>query len=127
MSAAGTRQNGDRRRSGRRFRVSVEDRAEAELPGFGLERRSWIGYGGEVPARPLRVQAIRCPVPKIPEKGARLDRRPRLGGDEEEGFLRAEASLPSQYRRRVRQVQDAEVESRGGGPEHVGQDIRGEA
>ena len=99
-------------------RLTVEDAAEAAFLGERLEGGAGVGDRDE------RLRAAARQAPEVVEMAARLERRPRLGGDDEERAAEVERAGEPLDRRRVRGVENVEAVGAGGLPQHLGSEAR---
>ena len=111
-------EGGERRVAAADGRLAGKDRAEAALAGERLELRARVGDRRE------RLGAAAGPVPEEVEVAARLERRARLGGDEEERARRVERVGRAADGRGMGRVQDLQVVALERAPEHLGREAR---
>ena len=98
-------------------RLAVEDGTEAAFLGERLQLGTGVGDDGEL----LWIPAGQ--LPEVLQVRAGLQRRPRLGGRDEEAAVDVDRLLQAADRLRMRGVEDVEV----GGLEGAAEDLRGEA
>ena len=106
----------ERRVAAADLRLAREDRAEAALVREVVQLGAGVGDRGE-----LRPAAARL-LPEVLELRARLDRRARLRGGEEEGLLQVDVPLEPSDRlgmRRIEHVERLDVERP---PQHLGRE-----
>ena len=94
-------------------RLAGEDGTEAALAGEVLELGARVGDRGEA------VAALAGLLPEVVGVGAGLERRPRLGGGDEERPLEVELLLECADRPRVGRVEDVKPVDVEGAPQHL--------